>query len=339
MSAIVTESPGPFDLRDKMAAQIGWLKQCQILRTGHPSDGAISRYPDQGWITPYFSNFAAMAMLRDPECLHRVELYLEWYLRHLEVNGTMLDYRYDESGAPQTAKPDSEDSYAATYLSLVAGYCKSSGNPGWARENRKRLKKVAGVMVNLTKMDGLTYALATHPVKYLMDNCEVYRGLRDFGDLLHSMEDPAAAYYYNKAKVVAGGIERVLWNRRHGCYHSGKTWPFFKSKTDWEKFYPDASCQVFPALYGLLDPQSPRATDLYEKFNRHQDWVHIGPPDYPWMILGYCACLHGDRERALEKVRYAGEVYLGQPSGLWFCAESAFYVLACAALTEETPAQ
>ena len=102
-------------LQANLAAQIKWLKSCQILSHGSSADGAITRYPDQGWVTPYFSNFAAMAILEEPTSYPLVERYLNWYLRNLEKNGTILDYHYDHNNNPKTARPDSEDAYAGTF--------------------------------------------------------------------------------------------------------------------------------------------------------------------------------------------------------------------------------
>lgn len=322
------------DISTKMIRQIDWLKGCQILRPGHEADGAITRYPDQGWVTPYFSNSAAHAMLYDSSSHSRVEKYLNWYLRNSEKNGTIFDYQYPPDGDTLTARPDSEDAYAGTYLSLVAAYHKHTGNLAWIRENLPGLKKVAGAMINLMDRDGLTYAMDSYRVKYLMDNCEVYKGFKDFAELLGLIKDPEAGYYCGMAERVAFGIERALWHRCLKRYCSSKT-GFFSSGSSWQKFYPDAACQVFPAVYGLIEPDSARAKDLYEKLNRYQPgWLKFGPPDYPWMILGYCACLHGDYGRARQKVRFADEAYLVQGSGEWFCAESAFYVITCAALLE-----
>jgi hypothetical protein len=64
----------------------------------------------------------------------------------------------------------------------------------------------------LMDWDGLTYALASHKVKYLMDNCEAYRGLEDFGKLLDSLGSGEAPHYRARAKSIAAGIERMLWN-------------------------------------------------------------------------------------------------------------------------------
>ncbi len=248
-------------LKANMTAQINWLKSCQILNPGSSADGAITRYPDQGWVSPYFSNFAAMAMLEDPCAYPLVERYLNWYLRNLENNGTILDYHYDENMNVKTARPDSEDAYAGTYLSLVSQYHNKVGKAYWAGHNLPGLKKIARSIIKLMDRDGLTFVLASYRVKYLMDNCEAYRGLADFAELLRHLCDGEASYFTTKADAIATGIERALWNRRDLYYHPSKT-GWLKPRVNLKKFYPDASCQIFPALYGILEPQSDRATRL-----------------------------------------------------------------------------
>lgn len=321
-------------LQANMAVQIHWLQSCQIKSPGSSADGAITRYPDQGWVMPYFSNFAAMAILEDAACYPPVERYLDWYLRNLEDNGTIRDYHYDENLNAKTASPDSEDAYAGTYLSLVNIYRKKTGRTQWVRKNLAGLKKVASSMINLMDRDGLTYALARYRVKYLMDNCEVYRGMADFTELLDDIGDLEAPYFRTKAEAIANGIQRVLWNPRGGHYYPSKT-GWLRPRVNLKKFYPDASCQVFPVLYGLITAESDRGTRLYKLFNEnHPDWVHIKPPDYPWVILGYYACLHGDQQKAYEKLRYVREAYIDTGSGNWFCAEAAFFVLTCSRLLQ-----
>jgi hypothetical protein len=96
-------------IKNNMAFQISWLKSCQILSPGSSADGAICRYPDQGWVMPYFANSAAMALLEDVNARPLVERYLNWYLSNLEDNGTIKDYHYDEDLSAKKATPDSED--------------------------------------------------------------------------------------------------------------------------------------------------------------------------------------------------------------------------------------
>lgn len=324
-----------YALSSNMVAQIYWIKSCQILSPGNKADGAITRYPDQGGVMPYFSNFAAMAMLEEPSCYPFVERYLDWYLRNLESNGTIRDYSYDEKLNSTTSKPDSEDAYAGTFLSLAVLYHKKAGQTNWIRRNLADLKKVARSIINLMDRDGLTFALAGYRVKYLMDNCEAYRGLADFAELLVYLGDREASYYKARAEAIAAGIERFLWNPLNFYYHPSKT-GWIRPGVNLKKFYPDAACQVFPVLYGLIEPGTDRGARLYKIFNDNQtNWVTIKPPDYPWMILGLYACLHGDYSRAYEKVRYARESYIDTKSGNWFCAEAAFFVLTCAKLLQK----
>lgn len=324
-------------LKYNMAFQIGWLKSCQILSTGSSADGAIGRYPDQGWVMPYFSNFAAMALLEDVNTYSLVERYLNWYLLNLEADGTIMDFHYDENFNVKKASPDSEDAYAGTYLSLVTVYHKRTGKTNWVRKNLEALKKVANSIANLTDRDGLTFALAKYKVKYLMDNCEVYRGLADFAGLLDYLGDQEASLFANRAKAVATGIENSLWNSRKDYYYPSKTGWWLRPGLNMKKFYPDAACQVFPVLYGLIEPESDRGTMLYKRFNNyHPDWITIKPPDYPWVILGYYASLHGDYKRAYEKLRYVRNEYIETKSGNWFCAEAAFFVLTCARLLQKS---
>lgn len=182
------------------AAQIDWLKRCQILRPGHAADGAIARYPDQSGVMPYFSNYAATAMLEEPTCYLLVERYLDWYLRSLEGDGTILDYSYDSNLSFKTARPDSEDAYAGTFLALACQYHKKAGQASWIKKSLSSLKKVAKSIINLMDHDGLTFAMAGYKVKYLMDNCEAYRGLADFPELLQSLGDREASYFGSMAE-------------------------------------------------------------------------------------------------------------------------------------------
>lgn len=321
-----------YALQENMSAQIKWLKSCQVLEPSSKGDGAIKRYPDQGGVSAYFANFAAMAILEDRSSYPLVERYLDWYLRNLESNGTIMDYQYDGGTAVKTSRPDSEDAYAGTFLSLVSIYHEKTGHTGWVRKNLPNLKKVASVIVNLMDRDGLTFALASYRVKYLMDNCEAYRGLYDFSELLDYLGDGDSSFFRKKAAQIAYGTERELWNKRALYYHPSKT-GCRKEAVKLQKFYPDAACQLFPAIYGLIKPESDRASRLYRLFNENQqDWVNIKPPDYPWVILGYCAGLHGDYLRAYEKIRFVREAYLNNDSGNWYCAEAAFFVLTCSLL-------
>ncbi|HUW64241.1 MAG TPA: hypothetical protein VMW83_06050 [Spirochaetia bacterium] len=317
------------------AEQINWLKDCQILEPGQATDGAIRSYPDQGTVKPYFANFAALALLDDPPTAPLVRRYMDWYVRHLEDNGTIRDYQYDAGSGGRTSRPDSEDAYAGTFLYLAARYHQVCPGDTWVGENLPALKKVAGVITGLMDTDGLTFALANYRVKYLMDNCEAYRGLADFAGLLAELGDDHAACFRGRAARIKAGIEKVLWNPRRQVYQPSGA-GLLRPRVNWRKFYPDATCQIFPALYGLISPASPRAFQLYRDFNRYQpQWTQIRPPDFPWVILAYWAARQGGCLRAREKLLFVQQAYVDAHAGSWFCAEAAFFVLTSSLLLQQ----
>lgn len=322
-------------LAEIMAGQLEWLKNCQVNGADSRARGVICLDPGKSRAVPYFSNFAALALLEDPAAYPLVERYLDWYLINLEENGTVLDYYFDEDLSFRKTRPDSEDAYAATFLSLVSRYHEKTGRTSWVAGNLKKLKKVARVITRLQCRDGLTFARADHRVKYLMDNCEAWRGLVDFAGLLERLGDPEMIFFRTKARKIADGIEKELWNPRRLSYRPRKRY-FLKPRANWRVFYPDAACQIFPVLNGLIRPESARGVHLYARLNAcHPDWVRRRPPDYPWMLLGYCACLYGDFARARAQVRSAWEAYILPRSEFWYCLEAAFMVMICALLTRE----
>ncbi|MGB9846554.1 MAG: hypothetical protein ACPLRH_03500 [Desulfotomaculales bacterium] len=319
-----------------MADQIEWLKSCQVYSPGNRAHGVLCLDPGKNRAVPYFSNFAALALLEDPSAYAFVERYLDWYILNLEENGTMRDYYFEEDLRVKTGRPDSEDAYAGTFLFLVGSYLKKTSRASWFTVNLARLKKIARAITSLQCRDGLTFARADHRVKYLMDNCEAYRGLSDFAELLAGIGDPEAQFFRLRAEMIASGIERELWDSRRMFYRPQKKC-FFRFRTRWHVFYPDAVCQVFPVLYGLVAPESARGIRLYKELNvHHPDLVCRRPPDYPWMLLGYCACLCNDFSRARAKALFSREAYVLPRSDFWYCLEAAYLVLTCALLLAGT---
>jgi len=309
------------------AHQLAWLKGCQILDPGGEADGAIKIYPGRGAVNPYFANFGALALLEDPAGAPLVRRYLDWYLRHLEANGIIRDYHYGPG--VRASRPDSEDAYAGTFLHLAARYHQVCPEDDWPHKNLPALKRVAGVVTRLMDADGLTFALAGCRTRYLMDNCECYRGLADFAALVPSAEAP---YWRRRAEMIRAGVEKVFWKPRLGSYAPARgLLPGCGASL--RRFYPDAAAQAFPSLYGLISPYSPRAFRLYRDFNRHHPgWIQIRPPEFPWVILAYRAAREGHLETARARLLFVRDAYIDPGAGSWFCAEAAFFILTCSLL-------
>lgn len=184
--AVEPAAVNPLALTDReenaIAACLNIVRGCQL------PDGAF-RQLDHGpeanslvWIAPYFGNYAALALLAGHERRKNsadhsaVGRWLEWCARNQtsqgywnDFDGTLADYR-------DNGRVDAWDSSAATFL-MVAGryHCGDVALPeAIAAAARKALECIEAV----TDVDGLTWATPTHKVKFLMDNIEVYAGLR-----------------------------------------------------------------------------------------------------------------------------------------------------------------
>ena len=79
------------------------------------------------------------------------------------------------------------------------------------------------------------------------------------------------------AVEIAHAIEDELWMPRAGHYKVG-IYKYFKFPSDifsWKKYYPCATAQLFPIIHGLIDPNTERANNLYDKFCENYDWANF----------------------------------------------------------------
>jgi hypothetical protein len=282
--------------------------------------------PGDDRVIPYFANLAAIALVdRSPA---EVKAYLEWYLARLNepdrwgLSGTIYDYVIDREGRETpTGGYDSADSYAATFLTLVRVYMDRSGDRGFVLDNLSAIRLVASVIPALQDTDGLVWAKPNRFQKYLMDNCENFRGMVDYAVILSTLGLGDEA---DQALKVAGrirqGVEERLWNERRGNYDWG-IYTFWlgghrlgevSRASDWKRWYPDTTAQVFPVISGLLRPADPRAVSLYQNLNQwHPGWVDQAKTDpHPWSVLGYAAAVMGDTRQALAFTRATAGAYM-----------------------------
>lgn len=291
--------------------------------------GAIAMTPAHREINPYFANLAAQALLTRPGHLQAAERWLDWYLAHLNPDGTVDDYRVVDGAEVATGSYDSADSYAATCLSLVAAYLRAGGSITWVQARRPALERVAGVLVALTDADdGLTWAKPFYPLKLLMDNAEVWAGWEDWAGVLAALGDPeGAARARERATRVRAGLARF----EEGGRYAWALGPLgFRRSSDPHQFYPGAVAQFFPFAVGsTADPTG------YHRFNAaHPQWTRLASDHYPWLFAAYAAARAGDRE-AVAAARAAVRERFPDLRPPWFVAESAWLIRA---LTHEPAA-
>jgi hypothetical protein len=285
-----------------MRLEAAWIESLQ-----QPS-GALTTQRD-AWpraINPYFANFAATALTRDTTRLEVVKKYILWYLGHLNwpdhtgLHGTVYDHEVLADGTERSkGRYDSADSYAATFISLLRAYYEASGDADLLKANRYAIDIIGGVMVSLMDpSDHLTFAMRGSGFKYLMDNCEVYKGLADLAWLFRNVfAEPQGADWY---QVHADNVKNaVLTELSNGASFYVYKEAAGKKAVDWSIWYSHGVSQLFPLLFGVIAPDSQRARALYAELNEHHaGWESANKDFFPWAIVGYAAVLLGDLPRA-----------------------------------------
>ena len=311
--------------RGMIEAEYGWLASSQR------PDGALAQTPQKNAVVPYFANLSAMVLVAENPGL--VREYLTWYLAHLNrpdqwgLDGTIYDYTYYGGIEESTKTYDSADSYAATFLSLVAAYCRTTGDLNFAKDNREKLQMVADVIVGLQDADGLVWASPDGKTKYLMDNAENYRGLSDWADLLAALGDQnSARLYARRAANIKLGIALRLWSPWKKQY----AWSLDSSgNRAWVRggvWYPDAVSQLYPLLFGVVPVDGSEARTVWRRFTEaFPRWYELEREDpFPWAIVAYAAARLGEKDSARA---YIEQIRKRKDSAPWFGAESAFFIM------------
>ena len=183
-------------------------------------------------------------------------------------------------------------------------------------DNKEKFEIIAGVILALQDDDSLTWAKDTYRVKFLMDNSEVYWGLRSmakleevvFGDLT------AAQTYDVKAEQIRQGIDNELFDLDTGLYRVAKfengefqdADPSANPDVDTLAWYPKTVAIAWPHLFNVTGPHSDRAQAQMDTLNYYwdgspnPDWTNtiVDTNGFLFPSIGHAALLAGDRTRA-----------------------------------------
>ncbi len=260
-------------------------------------------------INPYFSNLAGIGMTRNPANYGQVQNWMQWYINHLNwpdkwgLYGTTYDYDYNNGAETSLNDADSTDSYAATFLSLAWAYY-STGDANaqsYVKTLSYQLDAIGNVLVQTQNPDGLTWAKPDSQIKYLMDNCEAYRGLRDLASLFGAAFNDAGKqqYYNSKADLMLQGIQGMWMNGTWAVYKDGIDRLIGPNFGTW---YPDATSQMFPVMQDVISPSDPRSQQVYNQLlNTWPGWANLSfnsQDPFPWVMIADAAAVMGDTGRA-----------------------------------------
>jgi len=169
--------------------------------------------------------------------------------------------------------PDSHDSYASTFFSLLARYIRLTDDYSWISDNSP-LPINGGYLTYKEVIDEIYYYNISnqisnfltktfqgdiHPLdgsafttQYLEDNCESYQGLKDLSYIYDVLVDTTqSASASDNATYVASGIYG-LYNTTYTVFnvYYGEDITTWVNKSNLQ-FYPYLQCQMFPEFYNV----------------------------------------------------------------------------------------
>ena len=158
-----------------------------------------------------------------------------------------------------------------------------------------------------------------------MDNSEVNMGLKaaiwlESRSLLDTEADLESLLEENTSAIG------TLFNETNRNYDYAKG-----NASDWSVFYPGATAQLYPCLFGVTSPLETRSRQLYEKFNEnYPDWSSGTTYDtYPWTMVVYAAAVMNDAERVNSYITHIyGMNMKNEQKAYWYDAEAGSLVLA-----------
>ena len=271
--AATSESDG------NMEAMYNWLIGNQL------ANGALPMYlADDGEavIVPYFSSISTLAILEysnNTKSLDAVKKYYDWYFAHLNYDGddgggSIYDYEAvikDKEIISEASRADydSADSYAALFLISTEKYIEEGGDTEYILLNLDKINLIIDLLLSLIDEDGLCRVSYTNQTKYLMDNCEVSAGLNSAAVILSMVCYEKYGFFSREfwsivKKIInirktrnqlIGAIDAKMWNEEKQRYEIGidKHDNVLPADSD-DDFYPDAVAQIFPIVFGVLNP-------------------------------------------------------------------------------------
>ena len=248
---------------------------CQVAFPVHASDNtdeSRSSYIDHpNDINPYIVSIMALNDLEQNRRFKEVKEFISWYFSKLNypdqhgLTGTIYDYVAHDGLKHPTGQYDSVDGYAGMFLHLIYRYVLKTGDIELIEDNWSKIEDIVYLIPYLQAEDGLTRALLTTQVKYLMDNGEAYGGITAYLELRKMMGKEDSAYYREIRRNIKEGIFRQLYDREKKMF-GWATVDGIVSCSSWDRLYPDAYAQLFPIYFEILSDHLELRIQLWQAF-------------------------------------------------------------------------
>lgn len=271
----------------------------------------------------YFANLGLVAHIKSNSSSTvkaNVKAYLDAYIKNLVRPSYVIkdvlapNGNWSQNTGYILHNADSDDAYAATFLSLVWAYVQATNDTDWANSNLATLKGIA--YNNLATQVKSNFCARVYQKQspnsstdnstgYLQDNTENYKGLADFSSLLSRLGDSDSNYYQSFANSISQCVHNTLWNSSVNAFLVSDI-----SGLPGSTFYPDVVSQVFPQAYAVPgNASTTHYTAGYAYLNKNAPTWATGqcgtqpcdPNYFPWGILGYVAAVRGDCTNAKKQ--------------------------------------
>jgi len=299
-----------------------WLWSQQL-----PNGAFAFYYHNSGEVSvnPYFSETVAIALINydnSNDSKKKIEKYFDWHFSHLNnktydinnLEGTIYDYKYKLKNGiiieeSTSKKYDSTDSYAALFLKALGDYANNFGinkTKDYILNYSESINQIVNAMLTTMVYD-YSYAKPNYKIIYLMDNCEVYSGLKSAEFLYTNIiktENDILLSVKNKIDYFDKNFDRDWWKIDHyaSILNKDRT-EYTHINFTYSQFYPSATSQLFPFNFELIDPFSNEHSKIvYQKIGEYWKWEEMdyfkrNESDFYWTNFALFASVFKDQQK------------------------------------------
>lgn len=295
-----------------------WFFSQQLSNGAFPNRGKEN---GEVSINPYFSALGIWCVLQcelTEEELEQIKKHLIWHFEHLNlekdingIKGTIYDYKAkinDGKVVEEYSKDsyDSTDSYAAMFLAAVWKYFEVTKDADFLKLYESEIRLV--IVAMLSTMDKeYSYSKPDYKIVYLMDNTEVYEGLKSSEKILREIyeDNTESEKIAERILIFENNFNKVWW--KNG-YYSPYLNENLQAKDDnflWDNFYPDAVSQLMPIIFNLADEE--KAKKVYADFCKYRNWesmdfVDNKETEFYWPAIMCAAAIMKDCDKTEEYI-------------------------------------
>lgn len=259
-----------------------WILSLRV--TSGPDAGLIPLNEPRDRCIPYLANMAASglaaATVATGEGRYAAAAWdwLGWYAAHMDAAGFVTDYQRQDGIWVSTGDMDSTDAYAATFLVAVRDAWAATQDATRLAAIWPGVQKAVAALEATADADRLTYAKPGHTLKYLMDNAEVYEGLRALEQIAVAAGDSALEALASEWTATMAPSLESFWNPARGGYDVAISATGQRDQVDWAEFYPSTTAQAWMINTGLVPAE--RAHALADRIDLdHPAWDTPGALD------------------------------------------------------------